>query len=42
MVAVSIVADFSVPSNQFALGATLESVPDADVEFERIVTHSQE
>lgn len=38
----SIVANFTVPSDQFALDSTLEAVPGASVEFERIVTHSQE
>jgi len=38
----SIVAELTIPANQFALGETLEKCPDVDVEFERIVTHSQE
>lgn len=38
----SIVADFTIPASQFALGETLTAVPEANVEFERIVTHSQE
>lgn len=38
----SIIADFTVPSSQFALGRTLQAAPETTVEFEQIVTHSQE
>ncbi len=38
----SIVAELRLPSQQFALGETLRSHPDVRVEFERVVTHSQE
>ncbi|MFB6112664.1 MAG: helix-turn-helix domain-containing protein [Halodesulfurarchaeum sp.] len=38
----SIAAEFTVPVNQFALKATLPEVPDVQVEFERVVSHSQE
>lgn len=38
----SVIAELSVPTDQFALGETLPAVPDASVEFERVVTHSQE
>ena len=38
----SVLADLSIPAVQFALGDTLRSVPDIRVEFERIVSHSQE
>ncbi|WP_313695366.1 helix-turn-helix domain-containing protein [Halorarum halobium] len=38
----SIIADFSVPAEQFALGRTLNAAPDATAEFERVVTRSRE
>ncbi|MFB6110853.1 MAG: helix-turn-helix domain-containing protein [Halodesulfurarchaeum sp.] len=38
----SIVAEFTVPADGFALKATLPAVPTVEVEFERVVSHSQE
>lgn len=38
----SIVASLTIPATEFALGRTLEAIPDVSVEFERCVTHSQE
>lgn len=38
----SIVADFTVPADAFALRETLPEVPAVEVEFERVVSHSQE
>jgi hypothetical protein len=38
----SVVGEFTVPANQFVLGETLQAVPSVTVEFERVVTHSQE
>lgn len=38
----TVVAELTIPADEFALGETLTAVPDAIAEFERIVTHSQE
>lgn len=38
----TIVAELTIPAAQFALGETLTSQTDVDVEFERVVTHSQD
>lgn len=36
----SVVADFSVPAEAFCLGNTLEAVPTATAELDRVVAHS--
>ena len=36
----SIIADFSVPAESFCLGETLQTVPTATVELDRLVAHS--
>lgn len=38
----TVVAELTIPAAEFALGETLAEIPEAVVEFERIVTHSQE
>lgn len=38
----TIVAELRIPAAQFALGDTLAARPEVAVEFERVVTHSQE
>lgn len=38
----SVVADLSVQTVEFALGDALTAAPGVDVEFERVVTHSEE
>jgi len=38
----SVIAELKIPTSEFALGQTLQAVPDITVEFERVVTHSQE
>ncbi|AGB39865.1 helix-turn-helix domain-containing protein [Natronococcus occultus] len=38
----SVVAEFTIPADAFALDHTLEAVPDATVEIERLATHSRE
>lgn len=38
----SVVADLTIPTTQFALRDSLAAAPNVDVEFERMVTHSQE
>ncbi|MFB6198781.1 MAG: helix-turn-helix domain-containing protein [Halobacteriaceae archaeon] len=38
----SVIADFTVPVGKFALKDTLPEVPTIKVEFERVVSHSQE
>ncbi|WP_135822398.1 helix-turn-helix domain-containing protein [Halostella litorea] len=38
----SIIAELTIPTSEFALGQTLQAIPDITVEFERVVTHSQE
>jgi len=38
----SVVAELRIESSNFALGQTLQAVPGIEVEFERVVTHSQE
>lgn len=38
----SIIAEFTVPADQFALSETLSKVPDMVVEIERVVAHSPE
>lgn len=38
----SVVADITVPTGEFALADALAAAPDVDAEFERVVTHSQE
>ncbi|MFB6197334.1 MAG: bacterio-opsin activator domain-containing protein, partial [Halobacteriaceae archaeon] len=37
----SVIADFTVPVDRFALKDTLPEVPTVKVEFERVVSHSQ-
>ena len=38
----SVIAEFTVPADQFALSETLSKVPDIVVEVERVVAHSPE
>lgn len=38
----SVVAEFTIPADGFALEHTFEAVPDATVEIERLATHSRE
>ncbi|PSP46221.1 bacterio-opsin activator, partial [Halobacteriales archaeon QH_1_68_42] len=38
----SVIAELRIRTSEFALGQTLEATPDVRVEFERVVTHSQE
>ena len=38
----SIIAEFSVPSDQFALATALSAAPGTRIEAERLATHSQE
>jgi predicted DNA binding protein len=38
----TVVAELTIPTREFVLGETLEARQEATVEFERIVTHSQE
>lgn len=38
----SVIAEFTVPAEAFALHATFEAVPDTTVEIERLATHSRE
>lgn len=38
----TVVADLTVPTAQFVLAETLAEAPAVNVEFERVVTHSQE
>lgn len=38
----SIIAEFTVPSEEFALAATLEAAPEMIVEIERVVAHTDE
>ncbi|MDG5760193.1 bacterio-opsin activator domain-containing protein [Natronococcus sp. A-GB1] len=38
----SVVAEFTIPADGFALERTFETVPDATVEIERLATHSRE
>ncbi|ELY56067.1 bacterio-opsin activator HTH domain-containing protein [Natronococcus amylolyticus DSM 10524] len=38
----SVVAEFTIPADAFALEHTFETAPDATVEIERLATHSRE
>ncbi|WP_293033076.1 helix-turn-helix domain-containing protein [Natronococcus sp.] len=38
----SVVAEFTIPTDAFALKHTFDTVPDATVEIERLATHSRE
>ncbi|MDG5820525.1 helix-turn-helix domain-containing protein [Natronococcus sp. A-GB7] len=38
----SVVAEFTIPADAFALEHTFDTVPDATVEIERLATHSRE
>ncbi|MFU8866476.1 bacterio-opsin activator domain-containing protein, partial [Natronococcus sp.] len=38
----SVVAEFTIPADAFALERTFDTVPDATVEIERLATHSRE
>lgn len=38
----SVIAEFAVPADEFALSSTLEEAPDMIVEIERVVAHSDD
>ena len=38
----SLVAEFTVPAEQFALADALSAAPNTSVEIERLATHSRE
>jgi predicted DNA binding protein len=38
----SVISEFAVPADAFALGQTFEEAPDVTIEIERLATHSRE
>lgn len=38
----SVIAEFTIPAESFALDRTFETVPDVTIEIERLATHSRE
>ena len=38
----SVIADFSIPSEEFVLSQTLNELPDIQIEVERVVAHTEE